>query len=417
MILNYGPRLERVAFRPPEEDAKINILVGSVRSGKTFALHQKILYLCDYPVGGRRILTGVSKSSIKVNVLADLAAIVGTKNYDYNNQTGDLRLFDSQWYVIGARDEGSEKYLRGSTVGVAVCDELTLMPLSFFQMLLTRLSPPGARLYASTNVDLPTHWLKKQYLDNEDLIRSGKLWTDTYRMDDNPNLSAEYIDEQKKLYTGVFYQRAIQALWTMSDGACYAEAWGPWTQYDEATRPRELYGAGGVEQVIVGVDYGTVNPMVFLEAGDDGRTVWFDREYYWDSRKKHRQKTDQEYVTDLKKFIAESRFHGGDRPKVLIDPSAASFIAACRADGGIWVCECDNTVNDGIRRMASALQQSKARFHKDCKESEREFQGYVWDPDAAKRGEEKPLKVDDHTPDAGRYVANDIFKFDWRLAA
>jgi PBSX family phage terminase large subunit len=401
-------------MRPPELDAKINILVGSVRSGKTFALHSKILYLCDYDVGGRKLLTGVSKSSIKTNVLHDLADLIGPRHYDYNAQSGELRLFDSHWTVIGAKDEGSEKYVRGSTVGAAVCDELTLMPLSFFQTLLTRLSPPGARLYASTNVDVPTHWLKKQYLDNEELIEAGKLWTDVYTMVDNPNLNAEYVEDQKKLYTGAFYQRAILAKWSMSEGACYAEAWGPWTMYDAA--PVGLYGAGGHDQHLIGVDYGTVNPMVFLDCGDDGKTLWFDNEWYWDSKKKHRQKTDQEYVADLKEFIAASNFKRTE-PKVLVDPSAASFIEACRRDGSIWLAECDNTVNDGIRRFASGLQQRKVRFNKRCKESEREFQGYVWDPDAAKRGEEKPLKVDDHTCDAGRYVGNDVFKYDWRLSA
>ena len=56
-ILNYGPRMERFAMRPPEQDAKINLLVGSVRSGKTWGLHAKILSLCEYKVQGRRLLT------------------------------------------------------------------------------------------------------------------------------------------------------------------------------------------------------------------------------------------------------------------------------------------------------------------------------------------------------------------------
>jgi hypothetical protein len=68
--------------------------------------------------------------------------------------------------VIGAKDEGSERYIRGLTVGVAICDEISLMPWSFFQMLLSHMSPEGARLYATTNPDSPYHWLKADYLDN-----------------------------------------------------------------------------------------------------------------------------------------------------------------------------------------------------------------------------------------------------------
>jgi hypothetical protein len=34
-----------------------------------------------------------------------------------------FRLCGSEWLVIGAKDEGSERYIRGLTVGIALCDE------------------------------------------------------------------------------------------------------------------------------------------------------------------------------------------------------------------------------------------------------------------------------------------------------
>jgi PBSX family phage terminase large subunit len=412
--LNYGPRLEKVAMRPPEADAKINILVGSVRSGKTFALHAKILYLCNYDVGGRRFMTGVSKASIKTNVLTDLFDLVGSKNYHYNSQSGELSLFNSDWLVYGAKDEGSEKYLRGATIGAAVCDEAVLMPQSYWQMLLTRMSPPGARLYATTNSDTSEHWLKRQYLDNQELIDDGTLWWDSYTMADNPNLDPSYIESQKKLYTGVFYDRMILGLWNMAGGACYADCWGPWTLYDEATRPRGLYGQGGYADHLIGVDYGTVNPCVFVDVIDDGSALWVDNEYYWDSKKEQRQKVDAEYARDLAKFIDESNCK--QAPKILIDPSAASFRAELNMRGDMWVVECNNDVIEGIRRTSSALKQKKLRFHKDkCPNSLREHVGYAWDAAKAKLGKEEPVKRADHTCDGVRYVVNEVFKFDWRL--
>ena len=167
--INYGPRAEQFAMRPPEKDRPINILEGAVRSGKTWCLHPKALYCCAYNVGGRKLFTGVSKQSVYNNVLTDLFDLVGPRNYRYNRNTGQLRLYGTDWLVIGAKDEGSERYVRGLTVGIALCDELSLMPRSFFQMLLTRMSPEGARLYGTTNPDSPYHWLKTDYLDNADL--------------------------------------------------------------------------------------------------------------------------------------------------------------------------------------------------------------------------------------------------------
>ena len=62
MILNYGQRLKEFAYRPLDLDRRINILEGSVRSGKTWALHPKILQGCRYPVKGWRVLTGVGRA-------------------------------------------------------------------------------------------------------------------------------------------------------------------------------------------------------------------------------------------------------------------------------------------------------------------------------------------------------------------
>ena len=65
--LNFGPKAERFAMRPPEADWPINILEGAVRSGKTWCLHPKALYCSRYQVGGHKILTGVTKQSIYNN--------------------------------------------------------------------------------------------------------------------------------------------------------------------------------------------------------------------------------------------------------------------------------------------------------------------------------------------------------------
>src|SRR5579862_8434035 len=98
---NFGPRAERFAMRPPEQDCPINILEGAVRSGKTWCLHPKALYCCDYNVVGRKVFTGVSKQSIQNNVLTDLFDIVGSRNFSYSRSTGQLRLCNSDWLVIG----------------------------------------------------------------------------------------------------------------------------------------------------------------------------------------------------------------------------------------------------------------------------------------------------------------------------
>lgn len=409
--LHYGPRAERFAMRPPESDRPINILEGAVRSGKTWCLHPKAIYCCAYDVGGRKLFTGVSKQSVYNNVLTDLFDLVGPKNYSYNRNTGHLKLFGADWLVIGAKDEGSERYVRGMTVGIALCDELSLMPQSFFQMLLTRMSPKGARLYGTTNPDTPYHWLKTDYLDKPDLRAEKSLWSDHFTMADNPNLTPEFLEAQKRLYRGFFYKRFIEGLWVVAEGAIYKDSWSDELLYDRNDEPIGLRGQGGYHQRIVAVDYGTTNPMVFLEIYDDGRLFWVTREYYWDSAVEMRQKTDAEYADDLVQFLGPHA-----NAKVIIDPSATSFKAEM-LKRGIWHVDADNEVNEGIRITSMVLNQRLVRFcRQGTPKTVQEMQTYAWDAKAAQRGEEKPLKVHDHGPDAFRYFAKSDVPY-WRLAS
>jgi len=408
--LNFGPKAERFAMRPPELDRPINILEGAVRSGKTWCLHPKAIYCCECPVAGRKIITGVSKQSVYNNVLSDLFNILGPRNCGYNRETGQLRLCGSEWLVIGARDEGSEKYIRGLTVGIALCDEISLMPQSFFQMLLSRMSPPGARLYGTTNPDSPFHWLKTGYLDNAELRSKGILWSQHFTMADNPNLTMEFIQSQKQLYTGFFYKRFIEGLWVVAEGSIYKDSWSEDLLYNLEEEPPGLRLRGRHQQRVVAVDYGTTNPMVFLDIYDDGQCFWIVREYYWDSTIRMRQKTDAEYVDDLVEFIGPQ-----NDAKVIVDPSAASFKAEM-LKRGIWHVDADNEVNDGIRIASMVLNQRLVRFcRQTVQKTIQEMQTYAWDSKAAQRGEEKPLKLHDHGPDAFRYFAKTEVPH-WRLA-
>ena len=319
------------------------------------------------------MITGVSKQSVYNNVLTDLFNLVGPKNYSYNKTTGQLKLYDTEWLVIGAKDEGSERYIRGITIGIAICDELSLMPQSFFQMLLTRMSPEGARLYGTTNPDSPYHWLMTDYLNNQDLRARHILWSEHFTMADNPNLSSEFIEAQKRLYRGFFYKRFIEGLWVMAEGVIYKDSWSEELLYDQNEEPISLRGRGGYQQRMIAVDYGTTNPMVFLEIYDDGKLFWVTREYYWDSAVEMRQKTDAEYADDLVKFIGPK-----DGAKVLIDPSAASFKAEMQKRG-IWYVDADNDVNEGIRITSMVLNQRLVRFcRQTAPKTIQEMQTYSW---------------------------------------
>ena len=421
-LLPFGPKANRFISRDPAQDACINILSGSVRSAKTWAINLKLLrWLCRYKVAGKRIFTGVSKQAIYEHVLTDLFELIGERNYNYNRVTGELILFGSKWLVIGAHDEGSEKRIRGETVGIAVCDEVVLMPRNFFLMLVSRLSPEGARLYGTTNAESPYHWLKTDVLDGKDYTHGlGKdVWWQTWLLGDNPNISQEYIDRLNRSYVGVWKARYIDGLWVLAEGAIYRDVLTPDIWYRDGDRPANLYSQSGHINHVVSIDAGTVNAQAYGDFWDDGKVTWMDHEYYWDSRRQNRQKTNSEYADDL--IQGDGKEWPGfpqDRrawPKVIVDPSAASFKVEL-INRGVWVVDAKNDVNEGIRRVASVLGRKKLRIHERCVGTRGDMETYAWDEKAAARGEEKPIKAHDHGCDQLRYYVETELT-DWRIAA
>lgn len=410
----WGQKALDFIYNPIANDAFINILEGSVRSGKTVAMIPKwINYIMTGPKG-LLLMTGVSKDTIYDNVLNDLFDTIGEDNYEYNRQSGDLTIY---WYtdgikcqrrikVVGAKDEGSEKYIRGKTLAGAYCDELSLMPEKFFKQLLNRLSIRGAKLYGTTNPDSPYHYLYAEYIADEVKLQKGMVRDYHFELDDNPNLPEDYKENIRNAYKGMWFKRMILGLWVLAEGIIY-DMFSDDLIFDDDSKI--FTGATKAKsRRYIGIDYGTTNPMVFLDIYDDGDTIFVCNEYYYDSRKEQQQKSDEDYINDFDKFIGE------EFPDfVVIDPSAASFKIVLRGRG-YRVKEADNSVNDGIRKVAMLMSLKKLRVHKCCTNLIREFHSYIWDEKAAKRGEEKPIKENDHSCDALRYYINTILP-KWRF--
>ncbi len=70
---------------------------------------------------------------------------------------------------------------------------------------------------------------------------------------------------------------------------------------------------------------------------------------------------------------------------------------------GYHVLKANNDVQDGIAEVSSMIQQGRLLFKRSCRNTINEFGIYAWDEKAANRGEDKPLKTNDHAMDAVRY--------------
>jgi len=208
------------------DDKRINLLTGSVRSGKTYvSLLKWAIFVGLMPETAEFIMVGKTITALKRNCLGLLQDLVGIQNFTYSLSQKQAKLFGRIVWLEGANDDRAESKIRGMTLAGAYVDELTQIPEDFYRMLLSRLSVKGAKLYATTNPDAPSHWVKQDIIDNDEIEK--KVWS--FTLDDNVILKKEneaYFENLKKEYQsmgGVFYERFILGLWVLAEGLIYKQ--------------------------------------------------------------------------------------------------------------------------------------------------------------------------------------------------
>lgn len=228
---------------------RINILEGSVRSGKTYvSLIAWIILLSQLPQDHNYLMVGKTLTSLKRNCLSILEGICPTDSFEYSTIKKEAKIFGRRVFLEGVNDTRAEHKIRGMTLQATYCDEITLFTEDFFSMLLSRLSLQGSLLLGTTNPDAPTHWLMKKFISREGEI-SLKTWK--FLLDDNNTIDKSIRDEMKKEYTGVFYERFILGNWVQAEGIIY-DNFANYTSKYLASKIR----LNDIDLVNIGVDYG-----------------------------------------------------------------------------------------------------------------------------------------------------------------
>lgn len=399
---------------------RINILHGSVRSGKTWiSLVLWAFWLLTMPKDGAYLMVAKTLTSLRRNCLDLLETLVGKANFSYSLAAKQAFLFGRLVYLEGVNDARAESKIRGMTLQGAYCDELTLFTQDFFAMLLSRLSMPGAKLFGTTNPDNPGHWLKTDYLDRAGELDLMKM---RFTIDDNEFLDPEYVRQLKREYTGVFYDRFILGNWVVAEGLVYP-IFSEKEHVVHALPECCAHPEKGQGEYYISVDYGTKNPFsagLWCFSGGEATRI---AEYYYDGRKSKRPRTDEEHYAALEKLARHEVWDRGKRVVeaypiqcVVIDPSAASMIECIRRHGSFSVRAAKNDVIPGIGVTGSLLAAGKLKIHADCKDCIREFGVYSWDEKA--KGDQV-IKENDHAMDDIRYfcytVLRRLFRWDdWK---
>ncbi|NMH68601.1 PBSX family phage terminase large subunit [Bacillus sp. RO3] len=377
----------------PYKDMDGIICDGSVRAGKTVVMSLSYVMWGMATFNEENLgMSGKTIGALRRNVITPLKRMLRSRGYKVKDHRADNYLTVTYkgkvnyFYIFGGKDESSQDLIQGITLAGMFFDEVALMPQSFVNQATARCSVKGSKFWFNCNPAGPYHWFKLNFLDKR---KEKKLLHLHFTMEDNLSLARDVIERYKRMYTGIFFQRYILGLWVLAEGVIY-DMFSTNTHVVSELPYR-------FDESFIGIDFGTNNPTTFLKIGRSGDDYYIYDEYYYNGREESRQKTVTQYSKDLKEFI------GYDHMNIYVDPSASPLIVQLKEDG-IYVTEAENAVTDGIQTVAMLLESENLFVHEDCTETLREFSSYIWDEKAQKRGEDKPIKDNDHCLDAIRYA-------------
>lgn len=201
---------------------RINLLYGSVRSGKTWiSLLKWGIWVGQQPINQEFLMVGKTITTLKRNCLGLLQTLIGD-NIEYSISQKKATIFGRTVWLEGANDERSESKIRGMTLAGCYIDELTQIPRDFYMMALSRLSEKGAVFLATTNPDHPEHYVKTDIIDNEQIDKQVVK----FLLDDNIFLDEEYkrnlIAEYQSMST-FYYQRFVLGDFVRAEGLIFPE--------------------------------------------------------------------------------------------------------------------------------------------------------------------------------------------------
>lgn len=366
---------------------------GSIRSGKTVSMTVGFVLwaMCTFK-GQTFVICGKTIESLRRNIIVHMREwIPGDLQITERRAENKLIISDgcgneNTFYMFGGRDESSYSLVQGITLAGALLDEVVLMPRSFVEQVVARCSVAGSKLWFNCNPEGPMHWFYQEWVLK---AKEKNVVHIHFTMEDNLSLAESIKKRYENTFSGVFYRRYVLGEWCVAEGLVY-DFFGE-DQLTDDEPEGEYY---------ISIDYGTLNPFSAGLWCWDGKTATRINEFYYSGRDKKSQKTDEEYYQDL-----EALAGGLHIKQVIIDPSAASFIATIRRHGRFKVRKANNDVLPGIRTTARLLKSGKCKIHRRCEDARREFSLYRWDE---KQQTDKPIKENDHAMDEIRYFCETV---------
>ena len=294
-----------------------------------------------------------------------------------------LRMGPYLFHLAGGDNEGSAHRIMGLTVTSAWLDEVCELKESFIETAYDRCSFGRSKFVMTGNAGKAGHFIEERYISNPAGPPPGtKLMVDG-GVDTNGYMEEERIERYitDTARDPVHYARKIMNVWMPDTGLVFTIE--P-TMRAEPTTDRKGF---------VSVDPGVAGTTVLL--------LWTPQPYGWavTDEMYHRRASADSVISGA--LVDQARLRGWEFNEVVVDPAALREMKDNLINKGYSVISANNDVDLGIRTVNHRLIEGKLKIvEANCPELLRECNQYKFN-----KLEQKPVKENDHGPDAMRYGA------------
>lgn len=390
--------------RDPYADQSLIVLLTGAAGGGKSRLAAQMMHRDMQSIKGMMglILRKTRESMNNSTVLFYERKIVGLNNPHVHHNRSAHRFEYANGSIVaygGMKDEEQREQIRsiGQDGGVdrVWMEEATRFAEADFNEILARLrgiASSYCQVVLTTNPDAPTHWIKTRLIDGE---KAAVYYSSAA---DNKYNPPEYLETLRQM-TGLQGLRLHDGKWVMAEGVVY-DNWDLANVTPEADYDPSLPLFWAVDDGYVagqGIGTASFHPRVilFMQPTPIGGVNVID-EYY---------ATGELSETS----IANARAKGYKAPEIAYVDSSAAELKGRLWNDGVMTVGATHPVHEGIKVLRDLICDANGvrlfRVHPRCGNLNREMSSYRYD-DASKVaniGEPKPLKLDDHGPDAARY--------------
>ena len=385
--------------------ATISVAEGAVRAGKTVDNVAMFAKMLELGVQDKiHLASGSTSANAKLNI-GDCNGFgleyIFRGRCKWSKYKGNeclrIKTANREYIIIfvGGSKADSFKKIRGNSYGMWIATEINLHHDSFIKDAFNRqIASKTRRVFWDLNPSSPANFIYKDYIDKFEETYGERYNYEHFTIRDNATITEERIHDIESQYdkNSVWYRRDILGERCNAEGLVY-----PMFNKDiHVVRKGDVQTEG---DYYVSSDYGIQNATVFLLwQREVGSKRWIClNEYYYSGRDNHYQKTVSEHVKGLIQML-----NGIEPRAIIVDPSASALITEIRRKG-YHVRRADNDVKEGIDDVSTMLANQLLAFCDCCVNTIGEFGIYSWDEKASERGEDAPLKENDHAMDAIRY--------------